>query len=191
MRIAVYCASSTSCDAAYHTDAWRLGEILGEAGHEIVYGGGAVGSMGSLADGALTAGGQVTGILPEFMHELEWGHTKIQNLQIVEDMRIRKHLMLTNSDAVVSLPGGSGTLEELLEALTLKRLGIYVKPIVLLNTRGFYDRFVELIEHCVGERFMGPQHRQMWVVANTPEDVLSAIDSAPPWGDDARRFAAL
>lgn len=191
MRIAVYCASSTSCDSAYHADAYRLGEVLGAAKHEIVYGGGAVGSMGRLADGALAHGGRVTGILPEFMNELEWGHTKIQNLEIVEDMRVRKHRMLTDSDAVAALPGGSGTLEELLEALTLKRLGIYTKPIVLLNTRGFYDRLVELLEHCIGERFMGPQHRQMWNVASTPDAVLAAIESAPPWDDDARSFAAL
>ena len=191
MMIAVYCASSTSCAPEYHEAAREVGRRIGGAGHQIIYGGGAVGSMGAVADGALAAGGHVIGVLPEFMHELEWGHTKIQNLEIVEDMRVRKHRMLSQSDAVVALPGGSGTLEELLEALTLKRLGIYTKPIILLNTRGFYDGLVDLLQHCIAENFMGPQHAQMWTCVPTPADVLPAIDSAPPWDEDARRFAAI
>lgn len=191
MRIAVYCASSKSCNTVYHDAARELGRRLGEAGHEIVYGGGAVGSMGALADGALSAGGRVIGVLPEFMNELEWGHPSIHELEIVEDMRTRKHRMLSSSDAAVALPGGTGTLEELLEALTLKRLGLYVRPIVLVNTLGFYDQLATLLTHCIEERFMGDEHAKMWVSVDQPSEVLDAIDDSPPWDKNARQFAAL
>jgi len=138
MRICVYCASSEYCDRIYHEAAQTLGRVLAEAGCTIVYGGGAVGLMGSLANGALAAGGEVVGIIPRFMTEVEWQHPGLASLEVVEDMRERKHRLLTGSDAVVALPGGCGTLEELFEALTLKRLGLYFNPIVLVNTKDFY-----------------------------------------------------
>jgi uncharacterized protein (TIGR00730 family) len=128
--VCVYCASSRTSHSDYRAAAQRLGEVLATAGIEIVYGGGAVGSMGALADGALGKGGRVIGILPRFMAELEWGHRGLTELELVEDLRVRKHLMLSRSDAAIALPGGSGTLEELLEAITLKRLGLYLNPIV-------------------------------------------------------------
>lgn len=157
----------------------------------IVYGGGSVGSMGALADGALSAGGRILGILPRFMEELEWGHSALSELRVVEDMRTRKHLMLAESDAVVALPGGSGTLEELLEALTLKRLGIISHPIVIVNTRLYFRPLLELLDASIDERFMDPRHRSMWQVVDEPEEVPEAIRQAPPWPGDARRFAAL
>src|SRR5215470_15405192 len=118
--ICVYCASSRTCDAVYHDAARQLGRVLAGTGYSIIYGGGAFGSMGALADGALAAGGKITGVLPRFMQELEWGHPKLTELRLVEDMRVRKHIMLSESRGVVALPGGSGTLEELFEAITLK-----------------------------------------------------------------------
>src|SRR4051812_25582772 len=127
-KICVYCASSRSCAPEYHDAAFRLGGILATAGFTVVYGGGGAGSMGALADGAISRGGRVIGILPRFMQELEWGHKGLSELRLVEDLRIRKHLMLSESQAVVALPGGSGTLEELLETITLKRLGLYLNP---------------------------------------------------------------
>src|SRR5690606_8427647 len=132
MRICVYCASSEHVHRAYHDVAARLGRTLAEAGCTVVYGGGAVGLMGTLANAALDAGGEVIGVIPRFMIEVEWQHPGLANLEIVEDMRERKHRLLTGSDAVVALPGGCGTLEELFEAMTLKRLALYFKPIVLL-----------------------------------------------------------
>ena len=135
MRICVYAASSAHCDAVYQAAARRLGFLLAQAGATIVYGGGGTGLMGAVADGALDAGGHVIGIIPRFMTEVEWQHPGIANLEVVEDMRERKHRLLTGSDAVVALPGGCGTLEELFEAITLKRLALYFNPIVLLNTR--------------------------------------------------------
>lgn len=188
--ICVYCASSSACHPAYHTAAFRLGEILAENGCSIVYGGGGIGSMGALADGALSKQGRVVGIIPNFMVELEWEHPGVTELQRVEDMRTRKHLMLSQSHAVVALPGGTGTLEELFEAITLKRLGLYLNPIVLVNTRGFYNSLIQLLSHAVAERFMGEQHGAMWKVVDGPEDVLAAIESAPEWPFDAIKFAS-
>jgi uncharacterized protein (TIGR00730 family) len=189
--ICVYCASSERCDAAYHAAARRLGGVLAARKFTIVYGGGASGSMGALADGALAAGGKIIGVIPRFMLELEWGHRHLTELRVVEDMRIRKHAMLTESHGVVALPGGSGTLEELMEAITLKRLGLYVHPIVLVNTRGFFNPLVQLLQHAVDERFMNEQHLKMWQVVDTPDEVPAAIDSAPHWSAAAREFAAV
>jgi hypothetical protein len=189
--ICVYCASSQRCDAAYHAAARRVGEVLVEHGYGIVYGGGAKGSMGAVADGALARGGKVRGILPRFMKDLEWGHPKLTELRIVEDLRVRKHLMLSESHGVVALPGGCGTLEELFEALTLKRLGLYIHPIVLLNTRDYFAPLIALLNHAVEERFMGERHLEMWQVVSQPEEIPHALANAPPWSENAREFAAV
>jgi uncharacterized protein (TIGR00730 family) len=189
--ICVYCASSRACDPVYHDVARQLGGILARRGYSIIYGGGAVGSMGALADGALAHGGKIIGVLPRFMKDLEWGHRGLTELRTVEDMRVRKHIMLSESQGVVALPGGSGTLEELLEALTLKRLGLYTHAIVLVNTRNFFDGLLGLLEHSVSERFMDPRHLQMWQVVASPEEVPHALENAPPWSAEAREFAAV
>jgi len=191
MRICVYCASSQMCDAAYHAAAARLGELLAEAGHCIVYGGGAVGLMGSLANGALARGGKVIGIIPRFMTDVEWQHPGIENLEVVEDMRERKHRLLTGSDAVVAMPGGCGTLEELFEAVTLKRLGLYFNPIVLLNTRNFYAPLQAFMTQIVDQRFMNPEHAAMWSLVDAPEDVLPRILATGKWREDARDYAVV
>ena len=189
--ICIYCASSQRCDAAYHAAARRVGEVLVEHGYGIVYGGGAKGSMGAVADGALARGGKVRGILPRFMQDLEWGHPKLTELHIVEDLRSRKQLMLSQSHGLVALPGGCGTLEELFEALTLKRLGLYLHPVVLLNTRNYFAPLVELLKHAVEERFMGERHLEMWQVVAEPEEIPHALATAPPWSESAREFAAV
>lgn len=188
-KVTVYCASSTMIDAAYHDAARELGRLFAEASITVVYGGGAVGSMGHLADGALGAGGRVEGVIPRFMEELEWGHERIEKLFIVENMHQRKAMMLERSDAVVAMPGGTGTFEELFEAITLKRLGIYLKPIVLLDVNGYFAPCIELLERCVEERFMNREHLAMWQVVDRPEDVIAAIREAPPWDESARDFA--
>ena len=190
-RICVYCASSQQCDHLYHKNAYRTGEILAEAGYEIVYGGGAVGSMGALADGSLAQGGRVIGIMPQFMKDLEWNHPGITELQLVEDMRERKHNMLTGSSGLIALPGGSGTLEELLEAITLKRLGIYLNPILILNTNGLFDPLLNLFERIIAEKFMDERHRDMWTVISSPDEIIDALESAVDWSSDAREFAAV
>ncbi len=190
-RVCVYCASSASCAPVYHAAAEELGRRLAKAGYTIVYGGGGQGSMAALANGALAESGRVEGVLPRFMSDLEWGHTGLSELHLVEDMRARKHLMLQGSDAVVALPGGSGTLEELFEAITLKRLGLYLGAIVLVNTRGFFDPLLELLGRCVEERFMSERHRMMWSVVDSPEASVAAIGRAVAWTEDARSFAIL
>jgi uncharacterized protein (TIGR00730 family) len=191
MRICVYCASSEHCERVYHDAAAALGRILAEDGSTIVYGGGAVGLMGSLANGALAAGGDVVGIIPRFMTEIEWQHPGLASLEIVEDMRERKHRLLTGSDAVVALPGGCGTLEELFEALTLKRLGLYFNPIVLVNTNDYYAPLQAFMRRMIEQRFMNPQHLEMWKLVATPDDVLPAIRSMPKWREDARNYAVV
>lgn len=154
-RVLVYAASSPKCDAEYLTTARSLGQVLASAGVEVIYGGGGVGLMGELANGALHAGGRVTGVLPRFMDEVEWGHKNLSELVLVESMHERKRLMLERSDAIIALPGGCGTLEELFEAITWKRLGLATHPIVMLNTRGFYNGVVDVLNRCIEERFMG------------------------------------
>ena len=189
--VCVYCASSKTSHPEYRAAAHRLGEVLAAETLTIIYGGGAVGSMGALADGALGAGGRVIGILPRFMSDLEWGHKGLSELKLVEDMRTRKHTMLTLSSAAIALPGGSGTLEELLEAITLKRLGLYLNPIVLVNTRGFYTPLLQVLERAVNEHFMDPRHLLMWQVVDTADEVPEALLRAPGWSADARTFAAV
>lgn len=191
MRVCVYCASSAHCDRIYKDAASALGRALAQAGCTVVYGGGATGLMGALADGALEAGGEVVGVIPRFMVEVEWQHPGVGDLQVVEDMRERKHRLLTGSDAVVALPGGSGTLEELFEALTLKRLALYFNPIVLLNTNGFYAPLQAFMEQTVEQRFMNREHLAMWSLVDRIEDVLPTIRATPRWAEDARSYAAV
>src|SRR5215471_4313123 len=189
--VCVYCSSSDRTPPVYLDAAARLGRLLAEAGISIVYGGSSLGSMGRMASAALEAGGKVTGILPKFMDELEWGNRALTELRIVDDMHERKRIMLELSDAVIALPGGCGTLEELFEAITWKRLGLYFGPVVLVNVNGFFDPCVELLERTVAEGFMKEEHRAMWTVVAEPEDVLETLRTAPEWPREARSFAAL
>jgi uncharacterized protein (TIGR00730 family) len=191
MRICVYAASSQYCDRVYIDAAHELGATLARANHSIVYGGGAIGLMGALADGALDNDGEVIGIIPRFMTEVEWQHPGVANLEVVEDMRERKHRLLTGSDAVIALPGGSGTLEELFEAITLKRLGIYFNPIVLLNIRSFYAPLEAFMQQIIEQRFMNPEHGQMWSLVDRVEDALPRIEATPRWREDARAYAGV
>ena len=180
-RVCVYCASSQQADERYYADARSLGRQLAERGIELVYGGGSVGSMGALADAALAAGGRVIGVLPQFMDEREWGHPGLSELRLVADMHERKRLMIEAVDAIVALPGATGTFEELLEALTWKRLGLHEHPIVIVNTGGFYDDLLRLLERSIAENFMDAHHRSMWSVVDDARDVLAALESAPAW----------
>ena len=190
-RVTVYASSSNALADSYYDAASRLGSVLGGAGFEIVYGGGGVGLMRAMADNALEAGAHVHGVIPGFMNTVEHGHKSLSLLEVVEDMRERKHRMLVDSDAVISLPGGSGTFEEVFEVLTLKRLGLFLGPVVLVNTNHYFDRFVDFLEHSVSERFMSRQHLEMWSVIYEPEQVLDALSSAKAWSSDAFRFAAV
>lgn len=162
-----------------------MGEVLAAAGHTLVYGGGDGGSMGAVADGALSRHGRVVGILPRFMIDLDWQHPGLDTVELVDDLAERKRRMLATSDAVIALPGGCGTLDELFEAIALKRLGRYLGAIVLLDTRGFYQPLDAFMRQVIGEHFMDPGHAAMWHLAARPEDVLPAISEAPAWSTDA------
>jgi len=189
MKICVYCASSSKVDHVYMNAAERLGKDFVRAGVSVVYGGGASGLMGRLADAVLAGGGNIKGIMPKFMNDVEWAHKKVTEFEFTETMHERKAKFLEGIDAVVALPGGTGTLEELLEAVTLKRLGLFTKPIVIVNTRGFYDPLRQMFERCIDEAFMHPKHRGLWSFVDEPEQVLAAVRTAVPWGSDAIRFA--
>ena len=180
-RICVYCASSPQADPEYRDAARETGRLLAREGSEIIYGGGGLGSMGALADGALEEGGRVVGVLPEFMQELEWGHSKVSELKIVASLHERKLEMIEKADGIIALPGGSGTFEELLEALTWKRLALYTNPIALLNTRSYYDAFQRMMEQAADERFMNQLHLHMWTLVDRPQELIPALRDAPEW----------
>lgn len=190
-RVCVYCGSSRQCDPVYLKTAEQVGRVLARSNFTVVYGGGSAGSMKSLADGALAEGGRVVGVIPEFMVKLEWVNPNIPETIIVNDMHERKKRMIDGVDAVIALPGGSGTLEELMEAITWKRLGLYFGAIIILNTQSYYQPLRQLLEQCIGERFMDSRHAQMWTFVNEPEEVPQAISAAAPWSEDCRNFAAL
>lgn len=187
--VTVYASSSAALKPVYYDAARRLGEVLADAGKSIIYGAGGSGLMGSVADGALSKSGDVYGVVPQFLQDLELTHRGLTDLKIVKNMRVRKQLMLEGSHAVVTLPGGSGTYEELFEALTMKRLGQWVGPIVLVNTAGFYDGLVKFLQHSIDERFMGSSHLKMWSVVDEPEDVLEAIENSHTWDSNALEYA--
>ncbi|MGY6588311.1 MAG: LOG family protein [Wenzhouxiangella sp.] len=190
-RVTVYAASSQALESHYISAAERLGRCLAEAGIAIAYGGGSQGLMGAMADGALAAGGEIHGVIPEFLTHVEKGHQGLTSLDVVDTMHTRKARMLDNSDAVIALPGGCGTFEELFEVMTLKRLAQYLGPIVLVNTRGYYDELLSFLAHSVRERFMNKVHLDMWQSVDEPEQVIEALGVAPRWSQDHIRQASV
>lgn len=190
MRICVYCASSTKIDQAYFNATEKLALEFVRSDIEIVYGGGATGLMGRLADTMIDHGGKIKGIMPKFMNEVEWAHKKVADFEFTDTMHERKARFLIDIDGLVTLPGGTGTLEELLEAITLKRLGLFLKPIVILNTKGYYEPLKQMLEKCVSEYFMMEKHLQMWTFVNEPEEVIPALRAAGDWDEGAIHFAS-
>lgn len=189
--VCVYCASSTKVDAAYVEAARELGTLLAQAGIRVINGAGNRGLMAALSDAALTAGGQVTGVIPRFMVEQGWHHTGLTELIEVEDMHQRKKTMARLSDAVIALPGGCGTLEELMEIITWKQLGLYLNPIVILNTHNYYAPLFAFFRQAVEEHFMGPRHLEMWRMANTPQEAVELVQTTPLWDITVRKFADI
>lgn len=190
-KVCVYCASSSKINPIYFETAEKLGVIFAENDIELIYGGGSVGLMGKLADTLMSKGGKVTGVIPQFMCDVEWQHNNISELIITESMHERKEKMANMADAVVALPGGCGTLEELMEVITWKQLGIFNKPIVILNTNGYYSHLIAQLDHAVEEHFMIEKHKEIWSVAEKAEDVLGAIKNAKLWDETARNFAKI
>ncbi len=190
-KVCVFCASSTQVRSEYFDAAHRLGKELAKNHITIIYGGGGAGLMGEVATSALAEGGKVVGILPQFMSDLEWGHPGLTELRLVDNMRERKHMMIEEIDAVIALPGGCGTLEELLEVITLKRLGIFLKPIIIVNVDGFFDPQIEMLNKCINENFMNEKHKSIWSVTSKAEEVVETILTAPKWDARSRDFATL
>ncbi|MCZ6675335.1 MAG: TIGR00730 family Rossman fold protein [Verrucomicrobia bacterium] len=178
-RVCVYCASSPDCSETFLESAYSLGQFLAKEGLTTVFGCGGIGLMGRLADGALDHGGKVVGIIPEFMVEREWAHTSVTELIQVSTMHERKARMEKESDAFVVLPGGCGTFEEAMEIITWKRLSLHNKPICIANLWSFYDPFVELFDNCIRDRFMREEHRSLFDVRKSIEEVQSWLLSYP------------
>lgn len=189
--VCVYCASSTKVDQIYFDAAESLGRILATNNIQLINGAGSIGLMRTVSDAALSAGGKVTGVIPQFMVDQGWGHTGLSQLVVVNSMHERKKKMADLSDAIIALPGGCGTLEELLEIITWKQLGLYLNPIVILNTNNYYSPLLDMLEKAVEENFMRNSHKDIWLVASTPEEAVNMIHTMPLWDASIRKFAAI
>ena len=190
-NICVYCASSPQIAPVYFEAAERLGYLLAERQINLIDGAGRVGLMGCLNDAVLAAGGTVTGVIPRFMVEQGWHHTGLTRLVETETMHERKGLMAKMSDAVIALPGGCGTMEELMEIITWKQLGLYDKPVVILNTGAFYTPLIEMLEQAIDQHFMRREHAALWEVAFTPDEAVDLCASLPLWNKEIRKFATV
>ena len=189
--VCVYCASSTKIDSVYFDAARELGTLLGQRQIRLINGAGNMGLMSAVSDAALRAGGEVTGVIPRFMVEQGWHHKGLTRLIETETMHERKQLMADMSDGIIALPGGCGTLEELLEIITWKQLGLYLNPIIILNVNGFFDPLLEMLGKAIDENFMRQQHGDIWKVAQTPEEALRLLYETPVWDISIRKFAAI
>ncbi len=189
--VAVYCASSTQLRQEYYDDARRLGQLLAQRGVALVNGAGNMGLMQASTDGCLEAGGRAIGVIPQFMVEQDWHHRGMSELVLTDDMSQRKNHIAEISDAAIVLAGGCGTLDELFELVTNKQLGLYRKPIVILNTLGYYDMLLKHLQHSADEHFMRESHLQLWRVAQTPEEAVDLALSTPLWDANARQYAKI
>jgi uncharacterized protein (TIGR00730 family) len=185
-RVTVFCGASEGNDEKYIRQAEITGSYLASSGYEIVFGGGKIGIMGAVANAALKAGGRVTGVIPSFLKTKEVAHDELTTMHTVENMHERKLLMHELGDAVLALPGGYGTLEELFEMLTWAQLGLHKKPIGLLNTGGYYNHLIQFIHHMYQEGFINETNRDMILIHENHEILLSMMEryvapDVPQW----------
>jgi hypothetical protein len=178
-RLCVFCGASGDVDPAYRDAATRLGRLIAEAGIELVYGGGHIGLMGLLADAALKAGGKVTGVITDYLNQREIGHAGLSELVVVETMHERKQCMSELADAFAILPGGFGTLDETLEILTWRQLGLHDRPLLIVNIAGYWDTLLALFEQVIAQNFAGASARDLYRVVAGVEAVLPALAAAP------------
>lgn len=183
--IAVFCGARAGRDPRYATEAAALGAALAARGWTLVYGGGKVGLMGVLAQACLDAGGSVTGVIPGFLSSREVLHPGLQISHQVEDLFERKALMIELADAFVALPGGIGTLDELLEVMAWRQLGCIDKPVALLNTAGYFESALRSLDHAIAEQFVDASERDRLLVADRLSDLLSTLDTLLPVEADA------
>jgi len=189
--VAVYCASSTQLDEKYYEAARALGRGLAQRGVTLVNGAGSMGLMQATTDACLENGGKVIGVIPDFMIEQDWHHKELTQLIVTKDMSERKNIIADISDAGIALPGGCGTLDELFELITNKQLGLYLKPIVILNVDGYYDDLLRQLNRAMEENFMRTAHGDIWKVAATTEEAIDLVFSTPMWDASVRRFAKI
>ena len=181
--VCVYCGASDGASPTFLKIATDVGRALGEHRIRLVYGGGGIGLMGAVADAALAAGGEVAGIIPEHLQQAELGHRGLTELKIVDSMHTRKRMMFDLSEAFIVLPGGMGTLDETFEIITWRQLGMHDKPIILLNHEQYWDPFLGLVDHVIGNGFARPAARQLFSVASSIGrlfDLLEADQTREP-----------
>ena len=189
--VCVYCASSSKINPRYFEAARETGRLLAQNGMRCVCGAGNQGLMGTLADSVLKNGGEVLGVIPRFMIDEGWCHKGLTETIVTADMHERKERMAQEADAVIALPGGCGTMEELFEIITWKQLGLYLNPIIILNINGFFDPLFQMLERAIEENFMRQQHGDIWKVAQTPEEAVELLQTTPVWDASIRKFAAI
>ena len=170
--ICVYCASSANVAQTYLDAAFSLGKLIASTGKQVVCGAGCTGLMGALIDGAIAQNGQAIGVIPQFMVENGWHHSQLTKMEVTDNMHERKKRMAELSSAVIALPGGCGTLEELLEIITWRQLGLYSGNIVILNISGYYNPLLEMLDNAISQGFMKKDHSQLWQVTTTPEEAV-------------------
>ena len=190
-NVCVYSASSTKIAPVYFAVAEELGQLLALHGINLINGAGSIGLMAATSNACLAAGGTVTGVIPRFMIEQGWQHKSLTQLIETETMHERKQIMAEMSDGIIALPGGCGTMEELLEIITWKQLGIYLNPIVILNIDGFYNPLLEMLQRAIDGNFMRPEHQNIWQVATSAQEAIELLYTTPIWNKDVRKFAAI
>lgn len=181
MQVCIYCASSSKIHEDYFLATESLARILVENNVKVVFGGGSSGLMGKLADTVLAYGGRIRGIMPQFMNEVEWGHKSVNDFIYTKTMHERKAKFLEGTDAIIALPGGTGTFEELFEVITLKKLGQFNKPIVILNTRNYFSSFKSMMLQSVKEGFLSEDYIKCFSIVEHPEDIMTTINSMEKW----------
>ncbi len=187
--VTIYCASSPMVDECFFDATRQLATLLAHRQISIVYGAGRIGLMGCIADNVLAQGGEATGVIPQFMVDRDWCHKELSHLVVTQDMHERKQTMAQMGRAAIALPGGCGTLEELLEIITWKQLGLYTHPIIILNTAGYYDPLLQMLQNALDCHFMRQEHAQLWHVAHTPEEVIEALDTIEEWDASLDKIA--
>ena len=190
--VCIYCASSNSIAPIYGDVAIKLANMLVDNDIAIRFGAGNNGLMAKIADTVVAKNKEkITGIIPRFMYEENWHHTGLSNLVITETMHERKQLMVKDVDAVIALPGGIGTLEELLEIITWKQLGIFLQPIIIVNTNNYFSPLLSMINKASEENFMRKEHLNLFGVVDTVDGILKTIEECPIYDISIRKFAAL
>ena len=186
--IVVYGASSADAEKVFVDAAYELGGLIAKAGKRLVSGAGSTGLMAAVENGALDAGGVSIGIIPQFMVDNGWLHEGLTETIVTPTMHERKNRMAQMADAVIALPGGTGTFEELFEIITWKMLGLFVKPIVILNTDNYYDPLLLMLERTSDRHFMNPVFRRLWAVAQTPDEAIRLVDTLTDWDDTTSKI---